>query len=342
MAPGQNYPNDVHRMSKIAEKGENKAFVTFLGGSGDYVKGVVGLAKGLRKVGSAYPLVVAVLPDVPPEHRLLMVQNGCVLKDINWVQAPEMDKTKVGWAHEHFAINYSKLRIFELEEYSKMVYFDGDIQVYSNVDELFELPNGHLYGVLDCFCEWHHSPQYKIGYCQQCPDRVQWPAEMGQPPSSYFNAGMFVFEPSQATYDDLINTIKVTPPSSFAEQDLLNLYFKSIFEPIPPVYNLLVPMLWTHPEHVELDKVKVVHFCANGSKPWRYTGKDEHMQREDVKMLVQKWWDIYDDESFSYREPMAANVGGKRVQTAELNLIPKEKGKRGLGPMVTSVLEFAL
>ena len=99
-----------------------------------------------------------------------------------------------------------------------MIYFDGDIQVYGNVDELFDLPDGQLYGVLDCFCEWHHSPQYKIGYCQQCPDRVQWPAELGQAPSSYFNAGMFVFEPSQATYDDMMNTIKITPPSSFAEQ----------------------------------------------------------------------------------------------------------------------------
>ncbi|GFY91578.1 galactinol synthase 4 [Actinidia rufa] len=46
-----------------------KAFVTFLAGTGDYVKGVVGLAKGLRKIKSAYPLVVAILPDVPEDHR---------------------------------------------------------------------------------------------------------------------------------------------------------------------------------------------------------------------------------------------------------------------------------
>lgn len=64
------------------------------------------------------------------------------------------------------------------------------------------------------------------------------------------------------------------------------------------------------------------------------------MQREDVKMLVQKWWDIYNDDSFSYEEPMAANVGGKLVQTSELNLVPKKKEKRGLSPMATSVLKF--
>lgn len=88
--------------------------MTFLGGSGDYVKGVIGLARGLANVNSAYPLVVAVLPDVPLEHRLLMVQSGCVLKDIDWVQPPKIDES-IGWAHEHFAINYSKLRIFEVK-----------------------------------------------------------------------------------------------------------------------------------------------------------------------------------------------------------------------------------
>lgn len=105
-------------------------------------------------------------------------------------------------------------------EYSKMIYLDADIQVFENIDHLFDLPDGYLYAVMDCFCEktWSHTPQYKIGYCQQCPDRVKWPAEMGQPPSLYFNAGMFVFEPSISTYHDLLKTVKITPPTSFAEQ----------------------------------------------------------------------------------------------------------------------------
>lgn len=85
---------------------------------------------------------------------------------------------------------------------------------------------------------------------------------MGEPPALYFNAGMFVFEPSISTYHDLLETVKVTPPSTFAEQDFLNMYFKHIYKPIPLVYNLVLAMLWRHPENVELDKVKVVHYCA--------------------------------------------------------------------------------
>ncbi|CAK9322317.1 unnamed protein product [Citrullus colocynthis] len=292
-----------------------RAYVTFLAGDGDYVKGVVGLAKGLRKVKSAYPLVVAVLPDVPEDHRRILECQGCLVKEIEPVYPPE---NQTRFAMAYYVINYSKLRIWEFVEYNKMVYLDGDIQVYDNIDELFELPNGHFYAVMDCFCEktWSHTPQYQIGYCQQCPDKVRWPDDLGQPrPPLYFNAGMFVFEPNIVTYHDLLNTVKVTPPTPFAEQDFLNMYFRDVYKPIPLDFNLVLAMLWRHPENVDLNRVKVVHYCAAGSKPWRYTGKEENMQREDIKMLVNKWWDIYDDPSLDYKPPPPPTADGDAIDT---------------------------
>jgi inositol 3-alpha-galactosyltransferase len=38
-----------------------------------------------------------------------------------------------------------------------------------------------------------------------------------------------------------------------------------------------------------------------GSKPWRFTGEEANMDREDIKMLVNKWWDVYNDESLNYK-----------------------------------------
>ncbi|GLT40979.1 hypothetical protein SLA2020_150720 [Shorea laevis] len=156
---------------------------------------------------------------------------------------------------------------------------------------------------MDCFCEktWSHTPQYGIGYCQQCPDKVQWPAELDPKPPLYFNAGMFVFEPSLSVYDELLRKLKITPPTPFAEQDFLNMFFREIYKPIPPIYNLVLAMLWRHPENIELEKVKVVHYWAAGSKRWRFTGIEQNMDREDIKMLVNKWRDIYNDESLDYK-----------------------------------------
>ncbi|CAE6055060.1 unnamed protein product [Arabidopsis arenosa] len=311
MAPGLTPTADAESTVTITKpllpsvQDSDRAYVTFLAGNGDYVKGVVGLAKGLRKVKSAYPLVVAILPDVPEEHRRILVEQGCIVREIEPVYPPE---NQTQFAMAYYVINYSKLRIWKFVEYSKMIYLDGDIQVYENIDHLFDLPDGYFYAVMDCFCEktWSHTPQYKIGYCQQCPDKVQWPkAELGEPPALYFNAGMFLFEPNLETYEDLLRTLKITPPTPFAEQDFLNMYFKKIYKPIPLVYNLVLAMLWRHPENVELGKVKVVHYCAAGSKPWRYTGKEANMDREDIKLLVKKWWDIYNDESLDYKKTVA-------------------------------------
>lgn len=52
------------------------------------------------------------------------------------------------------------------------------------------------------------------------------------------------------------------------------------------------------------DSVGVIRsfgFFFQGSKPWRYTGEEENMDRKDIKVLVKKWRDIYDDESLDFK-----------------------------------------
>lgn len=49
-------------------------------------------------------------------------------------------------------------------------------------------------------------------------------------------------------------------------QDFLNMFFREIYRPIPWDYNLVLAMLWRHPENnVDLERVKVVHYCAEVS-----------------------------------------------------------------------------
>ncbi|GLJ18653.1 hypothetical protein SUGI_0332670 [Cryptomeria japonica] len=78
---------------------------------------MVGLVKELCKVGNIYPLIVAVLPDVPTEHRKILSDQGCIL--------------------------------WEFDKYSKMIYLDVDIQLYDNIDHLFDLPDIHFYAVTE-------------------------------------------------------------------------------------------------------------------------------------------------------------------------------------------------
>jgi inositol 3-alpha-galactosyltransferase len=93
------------------------------------------------------------------------------------------------------------------------------------------------------------------------------------------------------------------------------MFFREKYKPIPLVYNLVTAMLWRHPENVQLEKVKTVHYCAAGSKPWMYTGKEANMEREDIKMLVEKWWDIYNDETQDFKGlPLVVSTDGDEAE----------------------------
>lgn len=93
------------------------AYATFLAGDSDYVKGVVCLAKALRKVRAAYPLVVALLPDVPEEHRRLLLKQGCLLRHIDPV-TPPVAANDSPFARAYFVINYCKLRLWKVSRLS--------------------------------------------------------------------------------------------------------------------------------------------------------------------------------------------------------------------------------
>jgi inositol 3-alpha-galactosyltransferase len=116
MAPPE-VPVDVFtgtsKVSMLNNGYSKRAFITFLAGTGDYVKGVVGLAKGLRKVKSAYPLMVAILPDVPEEHREILRSQGCIIREIEPIYPPE---NQVQFAMAYYVINYSKLRIWNVSD----------------------------------------------------------------------------------------------------------------------------------------------------------------------------------------------------------------------------------
>ncbi|GLT41006.1 hypothetical protein SLA2020_150970 [Shorea laevis] len=193
--------------SAKAEGIPGRAYVTILAGNGDDVKGVTGLAMGLKKVESKYKLVVAVLPDVPQQHRKVLHDLECIVKETGPVN-PLKDQTQLAMA-SHADINnseiqlinikkYSKLRIWQFAEYSKMIYLEGDVQVYSNIDDLFDFNDGYIY-----------APR------QPWPEFLMWPTEFGTPkPSYYFNASMFVFEPGASIFNDLLvplNTITSIP-----------------------------------------------------------------------------------------------------------------------------------
>jgi inositol 3-alpha-galactosyltransferase len=56
---------------------------------------------------------VAVLPDVPEDHRCTLVDQGCLIREIEPAPVyPPENQTQFAMAY--YVINYSKLRIWEV------------------------------------------------------------------------------------------------------------------------------------------------------------------------------------------------------------------------------------
>lgn len=50
------------------------------------------------------------------------------------------------------------------------------------------------------------------------------------------------------------------------------------------------------------------------------------MQREDIKMLVRKWWDIYNDKSLDYKPTAGADGEAEPVNVQTLSVPFSETG----------------
>ncbi|KAJ1267581.1 hypothetical protein BS78_07G067200 [Paspalum vaginatum] len=211
-----------------AAKPEARAYVTtFLAGDGDEgLSCVVALAKALRKVRSAYPLVVAVLPGLPEARRQSLLSEGCVVREIEPVVYPPEPENQA---------QFAKLRTWEFLEFEHVVYLDASIirGVPDNIDELFELEKGRFYAVAVAVAmnsspsgekapPSHTTagpPQYKqmqIGYYHQSSDNGE--GRVLPPPLDHFNfnfkADMFVYEPGMATAEALLEALSVWPRSA--------------------------------------------------------------------------------------------------------------------------------
>eukprot|EP00897_Mesotaenium_endlicherianum_P010189 jgi/Mesen1/9199/ME000591S08530 len=262
------------------------------------VQGVVALAKSLRRY-SQHQLIVVVTPEVPAGHCKILKSHGCVLRQVQPILPPKR-KGERPFLMQHYALNYTKLRIWELDEYDRLIYLDSDMLALGSLDFLFSaVPDNKLGAALDCFCAGDAHPDYRRKggrYCQVAPDTKPWPGP-GPAPPLYFNAGLLVLHPSKGVFEEMMERLETYTQTTLAEQDFLNAFFDGDFVVVPHKYNLLLHLLWLHPEKVGLDEAVNIHFCVLGSKPWAFDPTAEHMHHKEVHALQNCWERVYHSEN---------------------------------------------
>ncbi|CAG9460727.1 unnamed protein product [Pedinophyceae sp. YPF-701] len=268
------------------------AYATLLTRDG-YLPGALCLQRSLRLARCQHPLLVLHTDTLSDAAVRQLEQEGCKMVRVDRYLPADMDPSQ--YKLSLYAECWTKLRLWDLEQYSRIVYLDADMAVTRNIDELFDLPPG-FYAVPDC------------SYGRQSQEeRDKCPLFHADAAGAYFNAGMFVMAPSRAEaarFERLLRSGEVRV-GGFAEQDFLNEIYAGEWRALPVAFNAQKFIRMHHPDLFDVDSVAIIHYTD--AKPWHR----EHPEHENFQDIVNLWWSIY--EAGNADRMHAAAAGGAKA-----------------------------
>ncbi|WP_241573287.1 glycosyltransferase family 8 protein [Rosenbergiella nectarea] len=265
----------------------------------NYLVGVIALQRSLKQQQSKWPLVVMVTPSISQATREQLVSEGCRWVDIT----PLYPKAELSqhYASAQFGEVWSKLRVWGLTDYRRIVFLDADMLAVKNMDELFDLPlpEGHIAACHACRCNPNQIASYPAGW-QPNACHYTWQEKHQQPPEAldlYLNGGFLVLRPNAEMAQHLVEKVEGIDDLSrypFSEQDLLNEVYENRWKPLSYGYNALKTLPFQHKDLWKFDEVKNIHYILK--KPWqkpRHPNADEQDRDTPLDAL---WWQVYQPE----------------------------------------------
>ncbi|XP_004494729.1 inositol phosphorylceramide glucuronosyltransferase 1-like [Cicer arietinum] len=231
-------------------KKTDDAYVTLLYGD-EFLLGVRVLGKSIRDTRSNKDMVVLVSDGVSDYAKNLLTADGWIVEQISLLANPNRVRPKRFWGV------YTKLKIFNMTNYKKVVYLDADTIVVKNIDDLFKCRK---------FCaNLKHSER--------------------------LNSGVMVVEPSETVFNDMVNKIKTTKSYTGGDQGFLNSYYSGfpnahLFDPnlsaeelkarpvpemerLSTLYNADVGLyMLANKWMVDEKELRVIHYTLGPLKPW--------------------------------------------------------------------------
>ncbi|XP_061348414.1 putative UDP-glucuronate:xylan alpha-glucuronosyltransferase 4 [Gastrolobium bilobum] len=240
------------------------AYVTILHSSEAYVCGAIALAQSIlqtkNKIYHTRDLILLVDKSIGPESIKGLKAAGWKIKRIQRILNPF---AKSG-AYNQW--NYSKLRIWQLTMYDRIIFIDSDLLVLKNIDYFFFYP------------QLSAAPNEK----------------------TLFNSGLMIVEPSQCMFENMMQKTSEVKPYNGGDQGFLNQIF-TWWHRLPSKLNYLKSFDTqggNNEKHEVPEDVYTIHYL--GLKPWmcyrdydcNWDMKDHHVFASDS--AHERWWQLYD------------------------------------------------
>ncbi|KAH7574567.1 hypothetical protein JRO89_XS03G0313600 [Xanthoceras sorbifolium] len=237
---------------------QREAYVTILHSSEAYVCGAIALAQSIIQNNSTRDLVLLYDKSISSKSLRGLRAAGWKTKWISRIRSPFAKKG----AYNEW--NYSKLRVWQLIEYDKVIFIDADLLILENIDRFFVFP------------ELSAAANDK----------------------TLFNSGLMVVEPSDCKFEDMmLKSFKIASYNG-GDQGFLNEIF-TWWHRLPKKLNTLKVFNKPGDDKHELpDGVYAIHYL--GLKPWMcYKDYDCNWDMESRHIFAsdsahKPWWKVYD------------------------------------------------
>lgn len=236
----------------------------------DYARGAAALVRSLRRTGTAADIVVLHTGGVSAEALAPLQALGARLVAADLLPTSDVFNERHQRARLHADApftkgrkpafhtpldNFVKLRLWEMEEYDRVVFLDADTIVLRSIDRLFGYPEfSAAPNVYESLSDFHR-----------------------------LNSGVFVAKPSRATFAAML--ARLDAPDAFwrrTDQTFLEAFF-SDWHGLPVFDNMLQYVWFNLPELWDWNSVRVIHYQYE--KPW----EDGHPKAERLKPLIDLW-----------------------------------------------------
>ncbi|KAK4487517.1 hypothetical protein RD792_005833, partial [Penstemon davidsonii] len=246
---------------------KREAYATVLHSAQVYVCGAIAAAQSIRMEGSTRDLVILVDDTITDYHRTGLQAAGWKIHTIQRIRNPKAEKD----AYNEW--NYSKFRLWQLTDYDKIIFIDADLLILRNIDFLFEFPEISAIGNN----------------------------------ATLFNSGVMVIEPSNCTFNLLMDHINEIESYNGGDQGYLNEVF-TWWHRIPKHMNFL-KHFWIGDEEEKKERktrlfgasppiLYVIHYL--GLKPWLcFRDYDcnwnvDILQEFASDVAHETWWKVHD------------------------------------------------